>query len=123
MAPLVERKGRGVREISDGLLMVGDQGLVVQVKSRDVEPRSPEKEAGWIAKKIAEAGGQVDGTVRRLSSKTIAMVNGRGRTIDITGAENCGTGRRTRLQAWTNTLARGEIGEHDRRAQACSLMR
>jgi hypothetical protein len=92
MAPLAERKGRGVREISDGLLVVGDQGLVVQVRSRDGELRSPEKEVGWIAKKIAEAGRQVDGTVRRSSTKTTAMVNGRGRTIDITGANMNWTG-------------------------------
>ncbi|MFD1044186.1 hypothetical protein ACFQ1S_00535 [Kibdelosporangium lantanae] len=92
MAPLVERKGRGVREISDGLLVVGDRGLVVQVKSRDGEPQSLQKETSWITKKIAEAGRQVDGTVRRLSSKTTTMVNGRGRNIDITGTDLAWTG-------------------------------
>lgn len=92
IAPLVEQKGRGVREISDGLLIVGDQGLVVQVKSRDSEPQSPDKEISWLAKKIAAAGRQVDGTVRRLSSKTTTMVNGRGRTINVTGAELTWTG-------------------------------
>jgi hypothetical protein len=92
MAPLVEQKGRGVREISDGLLVVGDQGLVVQVKSRDSQPQSRDKEISWLTKKIAAAGRQVDGTVRQLASKTTAMVNGRGRTINVTGAELTWTG-------------------------------
>ncbi|MFC4859382.1 hypothetical protein [Actinophytocola glycyrrhizae] len=92
MVPMVEAKGRGVREISDGLIVVGDQGLVVQVKSRDSEPQEPAKEVRWVTKKIAEAGRQVDGTVRRVASKATAMVNGRGRTIEIAGPELNWTG-------------------------------
>lgn len=33
--PIVIRKGKGVREISDGLLVAGNEGLILQVKSRD----------------------------------------------------------------------------------------
>jgi hypothetical protein len=59
MSPMVERKGSGVREISDGLIVVGDRGLVVQVKSRDTEPGTAEREALWLTKKIAAGGRQV----------------------------------------------------------------
>jgi hypothetical protein len=92
MSPMVERKGPGVREISDGLIITGDQGLVVQVKSRDTTPRSAQREASWLTKKIDEGGRQVDGTARRLSSKTTTMVNGRGRTVELDGATITWTG-------------------------------
>lgn len=92
MSPMVERKGPGVREISDGLIVAGDRGLVVQVKSRDSAPGSDEREASWLTKKIAEGGWQVDGTARRLSSKTTTMVNGRGRTVELDGATITWTG-------------------------------
>lgn len=85
MSPIVERKGSGVREISDGLIVTGDRGLVVQVKSRDTKPGSAVREASWLTKKIADSGRQVDGTARRLSSKTTTMLNGRGRTVELDG--------------------------------------
>jgi hypothetical protein len=87
MEPMVETKGCGVREISDGLIVVGDHGLVVQVKSRNREPQEPAKEVSWLTRKVAAAGRQVDGTVRRMSSKTTAMVNGCGRTVEIAGPD------------------------------------
>ena len=40
LRPHVERKGRGVREISDGLLLAGDHGLIIEVKSRDTTAES-----------------------------------------------------------------------------------
>ena len=86
MRPLLERKGRGVREISDGLLVVGDRGVIVQVKSRNVDPRNAEREARWIDKQIGEAIGQADGTARRLSARTAQMTNGRGRSVTIDGS-------------------------------------
>lgn len=92
MSPMVERKGPGVREISDGLIVVGDRGLVVQVKSRDTAPGSAECEASWLTKKIAKGGRQADGTARRLSSKMTTMVNGRGRTVDLNGPTITWTG-------------------------------
>jgi len=81
--PRIERTGSGVREISDGLLLVGDHGLIVQVKSRDADSGMPGREASWLTKKIAEGARQADGTARRLSSKTTDMVNGRGRTVAV----------------------------------------
>ncbi|UVS79421.1 hypothetical protein [Actinokineospora sp. UTMC 2448] len=86
--PSVERKGRGVREISDGMILVGNNGLIMQVKSRS--PRAidttsgDEAEHNWLNKNIAKATRQVNGTVRRLATAT-TMINGRGRPILIDG--------------------------------------
>jgi hypothetical protein len=85
MRSQVERKGRGVREVSDGLMVVGDRGVIVQVKSREADVSHPEREASWLAKHIISGAKQVNGTARWLSSKTTRMVNGRGRTIMIDG--------------------------------------
>jgi hypothetical protein len=85
MRPHVERKGRGVREISDGLLVVGDRGVILQVKGRDVEPREPEREARWIDKQVKAAIKQADGTARRLSAETTEMTNGRSRRVTVDG--------------------------------------
>ncbi|MDQ2882874.1 MAG: hypothetical protein M3Y48_17285 [Actinomycetota bacterium] len=57
MSPMVERKGPGVREISDGLIVTGDRGLVVQVKSRDTAPTSAEREASWLTKSASGNSG------------------------------------------------------------------
>jgi len=92
MRPRIERTGSGVREISDGLLLVGDHGLIVQVKSRDTDSGMPSREASWLTKKIAEGARQADGTARRLSFKTTEMMNGRGRTITVNGSHVGWTG-------------------------------
>ncbi|SOE19077.1 hypothetical protein SAMN05442782_0020 [Streptomyces sp. OK228] len=83
MAPSVERKGRGVREISDGLLVVGDRGVVVQIKAREGEPGTAGRETSWVFKQLAAAGKQIHGTVRRLKAEGVQMVNGRGRSVRI----------------------------------------
>lgn len=85
MRPHVERKGSGVREISDGLIIVGNLGAIIQVKSRDADPDDPSQEARWVSKQIKKATGQVSGTARRLSAKMTEMENGRGRNISING--------------------------------------
>ncbi|MFE5144131.1 hypothetical protein ACFRDV_42065, partial [Streptomyces fagopyri] len=85
MAPSVERKGRGVREISDGLLVVGDQGVVVQIKAREGEPASAERERSWVLKQITAASKQIQGTARRLRAESVHMVNGRGRRVRVDG--------------------------------------
>ena len=73
MVPHVERKGRGVREISDGLLVVGARGVIVQSKARETEPGTAARESSWIDKKIGEAAKQVHGTGRRLTREPTAL--------------------------------------------------
>lgn len=86
MAPSVERKGRrGVREISDGLLVVGDRGVVVQIKAREGEPGTLERETSWVLKQLTAAGKQIHGTVRRLKAGSVRMANGRGYSVRIDG--------------------------------------
>jgi len=53
--PSVERKGPGVREISDGLLVVGRRGIIVQTKSREADARDSTREAAWLDKQIRKA--------------------------------------------------------------------
>jgi len=83
--PRVEHDGSRNREISDGLIVTGDRGAVLQVKSRNTDSGRPEKESSWVNKKITEAARQVNGTVRRLRSEAAEMINGRGRPVTIDG--------------------------------------
>ncbi|MEU8820588.1 hypothetical protein [Actinoplanes sp. NPDC048796] len=85
LRPQQERKGSGVREVGDGLLIVGERGVVVQAKSRDVEPEKMTREAGWLDKKIASAARQADGTVKQLTARPSRMINGRGRAVTVDG--------------------------------------
>ncbi|WP_231978172.1 hypothetical protein [Streptomyces sp. TLI_053] len=83
MSPSVERKGRGVREISDGLLVVGGRGVIVQVKAREGEPGTAERERSWVLKQLVSAGKQIQGSARRLKAQGARMVSGRGTGLDI----------------------------------------
>lgn len=85
MKPQVERKGSGVREVGDGLLVAGDVGAIVQVKGRSAELSTSEREAHWIDKNIDKAVRQVNGTYRRLQQSPVDFENGRGRTLHIDG--------------------------------------
>ena len=85
MLPSIERKGPGVREISDGLIVVGEVGVIIQVKTRETEPATTARETSWITKQISAAVKQVNGTARRLAAETTKMVNGRGQNIRIDG--------------------------------------
>lgn len=85
MKPQVERKGSGVREIGDGLLIAGDIGAIVQVKGRSTEVSAPDKEARWINKNVEKALKQVQGTYRRLQQSPVNLENGRGRLLRLDG--------------------------------------
>lgn len=84
--PRAEHHGSRNREISDGLLVVGERGVVLQVKSRSAAGDRPDGETSWLTKKIAAAARQVNGTVRRLRAAPSDMVNGRGRTVTVDGS-------------------------------------
>ena len=75
----------GVDEIGDRLLVVGDTGVVVQVKCRDALTNDSAKEGRWIVKHADKAVRQARCTVRTLRTKAITAVNARGREIEIGG--------------------------------------
>lgn len=85
MKPHLERKGNAVREISDGLLVVGDRGIIVQAKCREGIPSDQPRENAWVKKQIRKATKQISGTYRRLLDSSVQMTNGRGRNITVNG--------------------------------------
>lgn len=80
-----ERVGRGTRELGDGIVIVGELGVVLQVKSRDAVSVQMEKESRWLEKQTARALAQGAGTVRRLKLAPVPLTNLRGRTIEVDG--------------------------------------
>lgn len=85
LRPALRRTGSAVREIGDVLLVHGDQGVVVQVKSRANPTAEPARESGWIQKAVNKAVRQASGTVRALRLAPVALKNLRGREVRIAG--------------------------------------
>ena len=85
LRPAVEVKGSGVREISDGLLLCGAAGVILQSKSREGEPQAPSREHAWVNKQLRKAVKQLNGTHRRLLHGPFSLRNGRGREILVHG--------------------------------------
>jgi hypothetical protein len=85
--PALLALGSGSREIGDGTLIVGDRGVVIQVKARDREPADETRERIWLTKQIASGLRQAHGTIRSLRRVPVAMTNGRGRTLTVDGRE------------------------------------
>lgn len=89
--PVVTVSGSRSREISDGLLVAGSDGLILQVKSRDRSPGvvdSPERALAWCRKHGAIAQSQGRGTRRALSAGNVRVqsLRGHGRTLPaVTG--------------------------------------
>ena len=83
--PKVRRTGSGVRELGDGMLLVGDIGIVVQVKSRVSNLADDAKEVKWLKKVIPKAIRQGKGTIRQLHLASAQMTNMRGRKIEVDG--------------------------------------
>lgn len=79
--PTSERKGEALREIGDGLLVIGNKGVVIQAKARDSNSDTEEKAKSWVNKQVRRASAQVDGTVRRLRAQKTKLQNGRGRPL------------------------------------------
>lgn len=78
--------GSGAREVGDNLLVVGDVGVVVQVKRRAAPRDELERERRWVDKNIQEALDQARGSIRRLNLGPLELTNARGRTIDVDGS-------------------------------------
>lgn len=85
--PATVQKGNAWREVSDGLLISGDAGVILQVKARDPDAAardSPAKAAAWVEKKAAEALRQAVGTrreIERLGSITVTSLRGYERAV------------------------------------------
>jgi hypothetical protein len=79
--------GSGSRELGDGIVIVGDVGLVVQVKCREGSLGDAAKERRWVEKKAADALRQANGTIRLLKRTAQAtLTSARGTTITIDGS-------------------------------------
>jgi hypothetical protein len=87
--PVLERRGTTQREISDGMLICGEDGLIVQVKARHACGQEDAVRAErWIRKNAEAARRQADGTRRRLSqSQTVTFTSLRGYTRKLSGIE------------------------------------
>jgi hypothetical protein len=83
--PITENVGSKTREIGDGIVLVANHGLVLQVKARNAASDDAEKEARWLIKQAGEAIGQGNGTIRRLRAGATTLTNLRGREVTIDG--------------------------------------
>jgi hypothetical protein len=78
-----QRVGSGVRELGDGIVVVGDLGLVVQVKSREATVGDTQKERRWIKKSARQAISQGRGTIRKLRERPIILRNFRDIEVEL----------------------------------------
>jgi hypothetical protein len=85
--PKVLAVGSGVRELGDGIVVLGDLGLVLQVKSRENPGTKSEREEHWISKQTAKALRQGRGTIRSLTGTSHTLTNMRSREVEINGDE------------------------------------
>ena len=79
--PTIVTKGSGVRELSDGLLVAGSSGLIIQTKSRNDDAArkdDAERAERWCRKHALRARQQGFGTRRRLSEGNLHAVSLRG---------------------------------------------
>jgi hypothetical protein len=79
------RVGSGVRELGDGIVLVGRFALVVQVKSRESPTSDAARETRWIRKAAAKGISQGRGTIRRIREAPTELRNARGRTLLVSG--------------------------------------
>lgn len=83
--PELRRLTSGVRELGDGVLLIGDLGVVVQVKSREAPTENPDRERRWATKQCEKALRQGTGTIRQLCQRRATMTNMRGRQVEVDG--------------------------------------
>ena len=83
--PTVRRRASGVRELGDGLLLLGSLGVVLQIKSRSEPTDRPDRERRWISKQCKKALAQGAGTIRELGRVPAEVTNLRGRSLELDG--------------------------------------
>lgn len=89
--PSKVRTGSGSREVGDGLLVVGEEGLILQVKSRNVEAGSSDdtgRAERWCSKHAAKARSQGMGTRRRLQQGGVEVTSLRGHSRTLPSSES-----------------------------------
>ena len=84
--PEIHASGSGVREVGDGLVVVGERAAVLQVKSRNGALGSSAREISWLDKAIGRALRQGAGTIRHLRRGPASFTNARGRAVTIDGS-------------------------------------
>lgn len=81
--PVLRRKGSSNREISDGIIIHGPSGVVIQVKHRSAPKDNPTRETNWITSNTKTAISQVNGTVRTIAAGEVTLRNLRGTTVAV----------------------------------------
>jgi hypothetical protein len=82
------RKGSGVREVGDAILVARELASSIQVKARTEYSGKPERERAWLDKNIAKGASQAHGTIRRMRSiGTLTLTNERGRSVAVQGVD------------------------------------
>ncbi|HET6709926.1 hypothetical protein [Amycolatopsis sp.] len=76
-----------MRELGDGLLLVGDHAAVIQSKSRTDPTDNADRELSWLRKNVEKGLKQGSGTVRQLKLTSANMTNARGRTVPVDGKD------------------------------------
>lgn len=86
--PTTERRGTGVREIGDALLVTGKRGVSLQVKARQAVSGDPVRERSWLEQKATEGTRQAVGTIRRLRYPVpTRLENLRGSRVSLWGRD------------------------------------
>ncbi|MCO4256350.1 hypothetical protein NG696_14115 [Pseudarthrobacter sp. HLT1-5] len=83
--PEQQRQGAGVRERGDGLVVADGIAALIQVKARNAEPGTPDREASWLTSAITKAIKQAKGSIRHLAHRRENLTSGRGRRVEIDG--------------------------------------
>ena len=77
--PVQIAKGQSTREVSDGMLIAGDRGLIIQTKAREPGSDGSRKAVTkWITGSAAKATSQIKGTRRTLMNNDITVRSRRG---------------------------------------------
>jgi len=86
--PALERRGPGVREIGDALLVAGHNGAAVQVKARQAATDDADRERAWLVRRAEEGTSQATGTIRRLRyPRETRLESLRGNVVSIRGCD------------------------------------
>lgn len=83
--PVILPKGTGSREVSDGLLISRERGIILQSKSRDrAAAADSSSQIAWARRRIVEAARQVRGTRRTLASVSeLQLISRRGHSLTL----------------------------------------